>query len=54
VYEGLEIDTEALRKLGCEYIFSAGAVENAEELGWKLKGYYETEKSYWGVWLYEL
>ena len=54
VYQGLEIDTEALRKLECEYVFSAGAVENAEELGWKLRGYFETEKSYWGVWMYEL
>lgn len=54
VYEGLEIHAEALQKLGCEYVFSAGAVENARELGWRLLGYYETDSSYWGVWLYEI
>lgn len=53
-YERLEFDMEALKELDCAYLFSAGEILNAEELGLKLLGYYETEKSYWGVWLYEL
>lgn len=54
VYEELEFDMEALSKLGCEYLFSCGEIKNAAELGLSLQGYYETESSYWGVWLYEL
>lgn len=54
VYENLEFDMEALKELGCEYLFSCGVIENAEELGLSCLGYYETESSYWGIWLYNL
>lgn len=54
VYERLEFDMDALKDLNCEYLFSCGVIENAEELGLTLMGYYETESSYWGVWLYQL
>lgn len=54
VYENLELDTDALRELDCDYIFSCGVIRNADELGLELLGYYETDDSYWGVWLYEL
>lgn len=54
VYERLEFDMGALRGLGCEYLFSCGEIKNAEELGLALEGYYETENSYWGVFLYGL
>jgi len=53
-YEGLEFDLEALRELGCEYIFSAGEILDSEEMGLVFLGYYETDTSYWGVWLYKL
>lgn len=53
-YERLELDMDALKSLGGEYIFSCGKILNAEELGLVLMGYYETEKSYWGIWLYEV
>ncbi len=53
-YEGLEFDMEALKGLGCEYIFSAGEILDYEEMGLEFLGYYETESSYWGVWLYGL
>jgi len=53
-YQELEFDTDALRELGCEYLFSAGEILNAGELGLEFMGYYETEKSFWGVWLYQL
>ena len=54
VYERLDFDMEALRDLGCEYLFSCGEIGNAEELEIQFMGYYETESSYWGVWLYRL
>lgn len=54
VYERLEFNMEALKDLGCEYIFSCGEIKNAEELGLSLMGCYETETSYWRIWLYGL
>lgn len=53
-YENLELNMGALKDLGCEYLFSCGQILNAEELGLELRGYFETENSYWGVWLYQL
>lgn len=53
-YEGLEFDMEALRELNCEYIFSAGEILDCEKMGLTFLGYYETDSSYWGVWLYQL
>ena len=53
-YEGLEFDMEALSNLGCEYIFSAGEIVDCEEMGLSFLGYYETENSFWGIWLYKL
>lgn len=54
VYEDLEFDMEALAALGCEYLLSGGEIADAEEMGLEPLGYFETEKSYWGIWLYEL
>ncbi len=54
VYEGLEFDMEALKDLGCEYLFSGGEILDAEDMGLTFMGYYETETSYWGIWLYAL
>lgn len=53
-YEGLEFNLDALRDLSCEYIFSAGEILDSEGMGLVFMGYYETETSYWGVWLYQL
>ena len=54
LYHDLEYDMTALKELGCEYIFSCGEILNAQELGLELLGYFETEDSFWGVWLYDL
>ncbi len=54
VYENLELDMEALKALGGEYLFSCGEILNAGELGIELLGYFETDTGYWGVWLYEI
>ncbi|MBD5551381.1 MAG: hypothetical protein HDQ96_09405 [Lachnospiraceae bacterium] len=54
VYKSLDFDITALAELGCEYIFSCGVIQNAEKLDLELLGYFETEDSYWGIWLYAL
>lgn len=54
VYEHLEFDMDALARLGCEYLFSGGEIADADRMGLEFMGYYETEKSYWGIWLYRL
>lgn len=54
VYEKLEFDMEALKELNCEYLFSCGKILNAGELRLEFLGYYETEMSYWGIWLYKI
>lgn len=53
-YEGLEFDMEALKGLGCEYLFSGGEILDAQDMGLTPMGYFETEDSYWGIWLYAL
>lgn len=53
-YENLAFDLDALKSLGCEYLFSGGEILDAEERGLRFLGYYETDTSYWGIWLYEL
>lgn len=52
VYEGLEFDMDALRELGCEYLFSGAEIVDAERMGLTPMGYFATKNSYWGVWLY--
>lgn len=54
IYEALDFDMGALKELGCEYLFSCGEILNADRMGLAFMGYYETENSYWGVWLYQL
>lgn len=52
--ERLMIDTDALRALGCRYIFSRIRPSNEEELDIKLKGTYEDTSSPYVIFLYEL
>lgn len=54
VYKGLQFDMAALADLGCEYLFSGGEIADADRMGLKSMGYFETEDSYWGIWLYAL
>ena len=54
IYEGLEFDMDGLRSLGCEYLFSGAEIGDADRMGLELVGYFETEGSYWGIWVYEL
>lgn len=54
LYKGLEFDWVALKELGCEYLFSGAEIADAEEAGLEMVGYYETDDSYWGIWVYHL
>ncbi len=54
VYQDLQFDMEALADLGCEYLFSGGEIADYDKMGLEYKGYFETDNSYWGIWLYEL
>ena len=54
VYRDLQFDMDALAALGCEYLFSGGEIEDYEKMGLEYLGYFETESSYWGIWLYGL
>ncbi|MDL2301818.1 DUF6044 family protein [Lachnospiraceae bacterium OttesenSCG-928-D06] len=53
-YSNLSLDTKQMQLMGCRYLFSGGEILNEEELGLTFKGYFETENSYFGIWLYEL
>ena len=53
-YKGLEFDLDALADLGCDYLFSAGEILDAVDMGLTPMGYFESDESYWGIWLYGL
>ena len=55
-YSNLELNTEKMREMGCAYLFSAAEIEeeNVKRLGMELFGVFETEESYYRVWVYEL
>lgn len=50
----LEVNTSQLRKMGCQYVFSAVPVCNYEELGWKYEKEFTTDKSFWKIYLYRI
>ena len=52
-YAGLDFDMSALKELGCAYILSGAEIADADRMGLHYMGYFETEDSYWGIWLYE-
>ena len=56
LYRELELNTEKMRELGCEYLFSAAEIEkgNAEKIGLELFGVFDTKESYYRVWVYHL
>lgn len=54
VYEGLEFDMEALKDLGCEYLFSGGQILDASHMNLEELGNFKTKDSYWRIWLYRL
>lgn len=53
-YEGLDFDMDALKDLGCGYLFSGAEIRDAQRMGLEELGYFETDHSYWGIWVYRL
>jgi len=49
----LQIDTEAYKAIGGQYIFSRIELSNSEELGLVLKGVYSQDSSPYTIYLYE-
>jgi len=50
--QNLKINAEALNDLGCEYVFSAYKILNADELGFTLHKHFAEQGSPWEVYLY--
>ena len=50
----LEINTEALKKLGCQYIFSAVDIQNYKDLNLAYINCYTTDLSFWNIRVYKL
>ncbi|MCD8378851.1 MAG: DUF6044 family protein [Lachnospiraceae bacterium] len=53
-FNDLQIDTAAIKDAGCDFIFSAAYVVNAEELNMELLATFETEESYYRIYLYRI
>jgi len=53
-YKDLDFDWNAMGEMNCRFIFSGGEIEDYEECGLKHIGTYETDTSYWRIWVYEL
>lgn len=55
-YQNLELNTTALKELGCRYILSAAYIVNSEDMNLVLlrEASFATEGSYYGIWLYEI
>lgn len=53
-YQNLELNTDKMKEMGCNYLFSGAEIEesDAEELGLELFGVYDTPESYYRVWVY--
>lgn len=50
----LDINTEVMRGMNCQYLFSAFQIENANNLSLKFEKYFEREDSPYGIFLYSL
>lgn len=55
-FSHLELDTEALKALGGDYLFSAAYIANADELGLRqlTEEPFETQESYYRIFVYEV
>lgn len=50
----LDLNTEQLRKMNCQYVFSAVPIRNSEELGWRFEKAFTTGKSFWKIYVYNI
>ena len=52
--ENLELNPTALREMGCEFVLSAVAIANAEDSDLELVGVFESDRSPWRIFLYQV
>lgn len=52
--ENLHFNFEKMREMGCEYLFSAAEITDAEKYDLTFEGSFESESSWWRVWVYKL
>ena len=52
--EKLDLDTEQLKKMGGQYVFSALEIENAADISLKFRKVFEDNQSAWKIYLYEV
>ncbi|MCR4617468.1 MAG: DUF6044 family protein [Lachnospiraceae bacterium] len=53
-YDDLELNTSALKDLGCRFILSAGEIKNAEDKGYKLCKAFDRSGYTYFIYLYEI
>lgn len=54
VLEDFSMNVNQAKEMGCEYLFSGLEILNAEEMGLEFLNCFETENSYYKIWLYRL
>ena len=52
--ENLDINTRALKDLGCQYVFSAVDIKNYRDLNLEYVNSYTTDNSYWNIRVYKV
>lgn len=52
--DDLELNTAELKKMNCRYLLSSVAILNYDQLGMKEVGVFNTEQSFYTIWLYEI
>jgi len=50
----LHVNFDKLKEFNCRYLFSAAEIEDCEKYGISYLGTFETQDSYWRVWVYEI
>lgn len=50
----LDLDIDALRDMGCDFILSGVSIGNADDLKLTFERYFEHESSYYGIYLYSV
>lgn len=53
-FEKLRFDWNAMKEMGAGYIFSAGEIVDYASQGLEYMGYFSSDTSYWGIYLYKL
>ncbi|MBR1862070.1 MAG: hypothetical protein IJ796_09485 [Lachnospiraceae bacterium] len=54
IFRDLELDTEALKELGCKYLFAAGEIVDAGEKGYRLVKIFDDIEYTYVIYLYEV